>query len=213
MVGDREDVEAVASVEIDELGKRQLSVAPARVRVELAEKGLDLPAHPHAGWLQKAGNGADEWLRRGIELALSGVRRPAEVEPLRLLAAELADDRVLLGGLDSLRDQVELERVPEVDDALEQDEVAVLAARVRREAPVDLDDVDRELPQVRERRVAGPEVVERQDDAEILDLLSVRETRSSEASSVLSVSSSVSRFGMRAEESSARLTWRKKSGW
>ena len=42
---------------------------------------------------------------------------------------------------------------------------------VRREAPVDLDDVDRELPQVRERRVARPEVVEREDDAEILDLL------------------------------------------
>src|SRR3954467_11444117 len=42
---------------------------------------------------------------------------------------------------------------------------------------------------------------------------SVRETRSSEASSVLSVSSSVSRLGMRADDSSARQTWRKKSGW
>src|SRR3954451_17179112 len=99
------------------------------------------------------------------------MRRPAEVEPLRLLAAELAYDRVLLGRLDPLGDEVELECVAEVDDALEQDEVAVLGADVRREAPVDLDDVDRELPQVRKRRVARAEVVEREDDPEVLDLL------------------------------------------
>src|SRR5205085_5613407 len=68
-------------------------------------------------------------------------------------------------------DEVELQRVAEVDDALEEYEVTVFGADVRREAPVDLDDVDRELPQVRERRVARPEVVECEDDPEVLDLL------------------------------------------
>src|SRR6478672_2494825 len=97
------------------------------------------------------------------------MRRPAEVEALSLLAAELAHDRVLLGGLDPLGDQVELQRMPEVDDPLEQHKVAVLGADLRRETPVDLDDVDRELAQIRERRVAGAEVVEREDDAELLD--------------------------------------------
>ena len=76
------------------------------------------------------------------------MRRPAEIEPLRLLAAELAHDRVLLGRLDPFRDEVELERVAEIDDSFEEDEVAVLAVGVRREAPVDLDDVDGELPQL-----------------------------------------------------------------
>src|SRR2546421_7045491 len=59
----------------------------------------------------------------------------------------------------------------EVDDALEQREVAGVIPGVCREAPVDLDHVDRELPQVRKRRVAGPEIVEGEDDSEILDRL------------------------------------------
>ena len=49
---------------------------------------------------------------RGVEVALRGVGRPAEVEALRLLAAELAHDRVLLGGLDPLGDEVELSACP-----------------------------------------------------------------------------------------------------
>jgi hypothetical protein len=46
VVGDGEHVEAVRPVEIDELGKGQCPVAPPRVGVELAQQGLDLPAHP-----------------------------------------------------------------------------------------------------------------------------------------------------------------------
>jgi hypothetical protein len=45
MVGDAEDVEAVASVEIDELGERQGSVAPVRVRVQLAQQWAGSDRH------------------------------------------------------------------------------------------------------------------------------------------------------------------------
>src|SRR5437660_9246703 len=95
------------------------------------------------------------------ELALRGVGRLPEVEPLRLVAAQPAHERVLLGGLDALGHEVELQGMTEVDDALEKHEIAVLGPGVRAEAPIDLYDVDREHPEIRVRRVAGPEVVER----------------------------------------------------
>ena len=43
VVGDAEHVEAVAAVDIDELGQRERAVAPRRVRVELTEKRF--PVH------------------------------------------------------------------------------------------------------------------------------------------------------------------------
>ena len=45
VIGDADHVEAAAAVEVDQLGHRQLPVAPAGVRVELAEQRLDLAAH------------------------------------------------------------------------------------------------------------------------------------------------------------------------
>src|SRR5581483_7566286 len=51
----------------------------------------------------------------------AGGRRAPEEEALRALAAELAYDPVLLARLDPLDDEVEPERVAEVDDALEQE--------------------------------------------------------------------------------------------
>jgi hypothetical protein len=46
MVGHAENVETVLPVEIDELGERQLAVAPRRVGVELAEERRGRRAHP-----------------------------------------------------------------------------------------------------------------------------------------------------------------------
>jgi hypothetical protein len=46
VVGDAEDVEAGASVEVDELADAQGAVAPVRMRVELAEQWPDFPTHP-----------------------------------------------------------------------------------------------------------------------------------------------------------------------
>ena len=60
VVGDAEDVEAVASVQVDELGQRERAVAPPRVGVELAEQRLDLAAHrassvaaPRRAWAKR----------------------------------------------------------------------------------------------------------------------------------------------------------------
>jgi hypothetical protein len=46
VIGDAEHVEGVTPVEVDELPERERAVAPRRMRVELAEQRLDLPAHP-----------------------------------------------------------------------------------------------------------------------------------------------------------------------
>ena len=61
VVGDAEHVEPVASVEVDELGHGQCAVAPPRVRVELAEQRLDLPAHPIAVSVHPGGAWAERW--------------------------------------------------------------------------------------------------------------------------------------------------------
>ena len=61
VVGHAEHVEALAPVEVDELGKRQRTVAPARVGVELAEQRLDLPAHPQSVWPTATPPRADRW--------------------------------------------------------------------------------------------------------------------------------------------------------
>src|SRR5207253_9570307 len=73
-----------------------------------------------------------------VELALRGVGRLPEVEPLRLVAAQSAHERVLLGGLDALGHEVELQGMTEIDDALEKHEVGVLRTGVGAEAPTDL---------------------------------------------------------------------------
>jgi len=58
VVGHREDVEAVLSIEVGELGKSEGAVAPTRVRMELAEQRLDFPAHPLSGCVTVAERGA-----------------------------------------------------------------------------------------------------------------------------------------------------------
>src|SRR5262249_35311244 len=65
VVGHGEDVEAVRPVEVDELRQRQRAVAPPRMRVELAEKGLDLPPHPRSECASRPGAWAEIWLQTG----------------------------------------------------------------------------------------------------------------------------------------------------
>jgi hypothetical protein len=56
VVGDAEDVEARAAVEVDELAERELPVAPGGVRVELAEECLRSVSLAHAlSVLRRAG--------------------------------------------------------------------------------------------------------------------------------------------------------------
>ena len=56
-MGDAEDVEAAAPVKVDELCNGQLAVAPARVRVELAEKRAEASSHRSQGalWAPRRG--------------------------------------------------------------------------------------------------------------------------------------------------------------
>ena len=75
--------------------------------------------------------------------------------------------------LDALGDHGQREGSADAEDGFEQ--VAALAAVVQRrhEAAVDLEDVDRHPLQVREGGVSGAEVVDRDANAEGLDLLQV----------------------------------------
>jgi hypothetical protein len=58
VVGHCEDVEAVLAVEVDQLGKGESSVAPTRVRMELAKERLEFPAHPPPGCVKRIRTGA-----------------------------------------------------------------------------------------------------------------------------------------------------------
>jgi hypothetical protein len=61
VVGDAEDIEPAPPVQVDELWKRELAVAPRRVRVQLAEQRLDSPAHLARLCLRDRPGWADEW--------------------------------------------------------------------------------------------------------------------------------------------------------
>ena len=99
------------------------------------------------------------------------VLRPAEVEALRVVAAERDELLVLVFGLDAFGDDRQLDVVREIDDAAHDREVARVAPERRDEAAVDLDDGDRKVLHVRERRVAGAEVVDGERDAEVVQRL------------------------------------------
>ena len=73
----------------------------------------------------------------------------------------------LLGRLDPLDDHRQVERAGERDDRVQERRVGGLAAEVVDERLRDLEDVDREVAQVAERRVARPEVVEREPHAQV----------------------------------------------
>ncbi|MEZ5182317.1 MAG: hypothetical protein R2702_10650 [Acidimicrobiales bacterium] len=85
-------------------------------------------------------------------------------------AAEALERRRLLLELDALGDHVDAERVAEADDRLQQHGVGLAVHRLG-EGPVDLQHVDRQGPQVVERRVPGAEVVDGHPDAERAELL------------------------------------------
>ena len=94
---------------------------------------------------------------RGVEVAL------------RLRAAELDEDLGLPLGLHALGHDLEAEPAGEPDDAGDDGHVVAVGVELGRERAVDLHRVDGEAPEVAERRVAGPEVVDREADAELAD--------------------------------------------
>ena len=95
---------------------------------------------------------------------------PGQVEPLGPGAAQAAEDGELLLGLDALGGDLEAERVGHGHDRGDERGVVGVGAEPVDERSVDLHGVDREPLEVAERRVAGAEVVDRQVDAERLEV-------------------------------------------
>src|SRR6266480_1835298 len=97
---------------------------------------------------------------QGVEQGgdLGGGDGAAEVITLGPVATEALEPVGLLGVLDSLCDHLQPEAAAQLDDGCGQ-RVPALAGAVD-ERLVDLQNVDRELLQITERRVPGAEVVE-----------------------------------------------------
>ena len=93
-------------------------------------------------------------------------RRPAEVEPLAEIAAEGGELFELGRCLDALADRRQAEPLGERDDRRRDRLLRTGLLERDDERPVDLDDVDRQAGEVAQGRVAGPEVVDREPDAE-----------------------------------------------
>jgi hypothetical protein len=94
----------------------------------------------------------------GVECALEVARelvagqRLGEVVALPELAAQLAQLLELLGALDPLGDRLQPHAAPQLDDRTRQRAVLAAARDGVDEALVDLQRVDRELPQIGQRR-------------------------------------------------------------
>src|ERR1700687_1252041 len=93
-------------------------------------------------------------------------KRPGEQVTLRPRAAQAAQRRDLLLGLDALGDDLDAEPLAEHEDGLDDLDLAVVGGHRLYERAIDLERVDRQLVQVAERRIAGAEVVDSQLNAQ-----------------------------------------------
>ena len=75
---------------------------------------------------------------------------PREQEALELIAAQVHEYRCLLGSLDAFGDRLEAQVVCQADDGGNDGSVVAFGTERADERSIDLDDVDRELPQVGE---------------------------------------------------------------
>src|SRR5207247_4562083 len=98
-------------------------------------------------------------LRAHEPQSVRGGRGAGEQVPLPEVAAEAAQDPELLVGLDALGDRGQVEGVGERDDRGCDRRVLRLVAEPGDKRSVDLERVDGEAAQVRERGEAGAEVV------------------------------------------------------
>ena len=104
--------------------------------------------------------------RREEVVDVTGAERPGEHEALAAVALLFLQLAELLVLLDALGERLQAELLAELHERVEERPRLDRVGDRRDERTVDLQDVDRELAQVRERRVAGAEVVDRDADAE-----------------------------------------------
>src|ERR1700679_2224141 len=100
-----------------------------------------------------------------------GRNRFAEQKSLKFIALEAPQNLQLRYGFDSLRDDLQIQRMPQRDDGLDDRDVVRIFGYVSHERTVDFHAIDREALQIGERRMSRSEIVDRQGDPVILDLL------------------------------------------
>ncbi len=100
-----------------------------------------------------------------------------EQETLRGHAAELQEVRHLVVDLHALGHGLESERLAEHHDGARKLRSLARLGQAAHEGAVDLEDIDRETVQVRQRRVAGTEVVDREPNAQRLQLAELDQVR------------------------------------
>src|SRR5690606_27538560 len=95
--------------------------------------------------------------------------RLAEIIALDEVAAERPQKVELRLRLDALRDDREIHRLAQRDERLDEGVGGRIESDLAHEAAVDLELVERELAQIADRREAGPEIVQRELEAELLE--------------------------------------------
>src|ERR1051326_3740806 len=96
-----------------------------------------------------------------------GVKGPAEVEALRLIALAALQESELVLGFHTFGDHAQTQRPRDGDHSRDDRAVALIRGDAGDEGAVDLHRVERESLQVVERRVAGTEVVNRDRNADL----------------------------------------------
>lgn len=120
------------------------------------------------------------------------LRRPRPVEDVALhhVAAKRLQDRDLPASFGAFRNGHHTERAPKPDDPLEEIEPFRVKIDPVNEASIDLEFEERQLRQISQRRVSGPEIIQRKLDAEAAHRLKARSTRpSASRTNMLSVTS------------------------
>src|SRR5262245_51825472 len=129
-------------------------------------------SHPRTGRALKSGRlHAVAQCFRALERKLRQRDRSAEQIALPELTAGSAQELKLLRGFHAFRRGLDVETAPEAGDRAHDRRAVGMRGHALDERLVDLDLVEREHLQIAHRRVADPEIVEDDRDAEVLDLV------------------------------------------
>ena len=142
----------------------------AEAREKLARAGVPSPADPRrsigaTGSVEQAGAALQQLEQ------LAGRQRLREQIALHLIATVAAQQLELTARLDPFGDHLESQAFRQRDDCLRDRSVVRIGGDVLNEGLVDLERLDREALEVKQRRIAGAEVVDRQTDAEAIQRL------------------------------------------
>ena len=95
--------------------------------------------------------------------------RPSDQIALHLVTAPIEQHRMLHGGFDAFGQYRNVEAVAEIDHGAHDRHGMLIVLEIENESPIDLDFVECERMQVRQGRISGSEVIERDADAKGLE--------------------------------------------